>query len=103
MRSWPNWLRRVKRAQKSDALFWHEGRLEQLEELVAEIAMTLLLAAHLLCVNVAGGGPIVGAWLDWKGTRGSEAGAGAAEKRSSLGRYLRRVRCTTLIIAAGTG
>ncbi|HEY2416243.1 MAG TPA: hypothetical protein VGI40_28640 [Pirellulaceae bacterium] len=40
--------------------------------------MTLLLAAHLLCVNVAGGGPIVGAWLDWRVTRGDEAAAGGA-------------------------
>src|SRR5262245_25729158 len=38
----------------------------------------LLLAAHLLCVNVASGGPIVGAWLDWRGTRGDDVAAKAA-------------------------
>ncbi len=40
--------------------------------------MSLLLAAHLLCVNVAAGGPIVAAWLDWMGMRGSEAAARGA-------------------------
>lgn len=38
----------------------------------------LLLAVHLLCVNVASGGPLVGAWLDWRGTRGDEAAASGA-------------------------
>jgi len=39
---------------------------------------TLLLAAHLLCVNVAAGGPLVAAWLDARGTRGDTAAAKAA-------------------------
>jgi hypothetical protein len=38
----------------------------------------LLLSVHLLAVNVAAGGPIVAAWLDWRGTRGDEAAARAA-------------------------
>lgn len=40
--------------------------------------MSLLLAAHLLCMNVSSGGPIVAAWLDWRGMRGSEIAARAA-------------------------
>ena len=40
--------------------------------------MSLLVATHLLCVNVASGGPIVAAWLDWRGMRGSEIAARAA-------------------------
>jgi hypothetical protein len=46
---------------------------------VFELAFILLLSAHLLCVNVASGGPIVAAWLDWRGARsGDEAAAKAA-------------------------
>jgi hypothetical protein len=51
---------------------------------VIEIGLSLLLAAHLVCVNVASGGPLVGAWLDWRGTRGEEAAARAA---AYLGRW----------------
>ena len=36
------------------------------------LALSLLLAAHLLCVNVAAGGPLVATWLDWRG-RGDDA------------------------------
>ena len=43
-----------------------------------EIAITLLLAAHLLCVNAAAGGPLVAAWLDWRAARGDAAAAPAA-------------------------
>lgn len=39
---------------------------------------SLLLAAHLLCVNVASGGPLLAAWLDWRGTRGDGVAARAA-------------------------
>ena len=45
---------------------------------MTEIAMTLLLSLHLLCVNAAAGGPLVAAWLDWRGTRGDAAAAGTA-------------------------
>ncbi len=64
--------------------------------MVLEIVSSLLLAAHLLCVNVAGGGPIVGAWLDWKGTQGSEAAASAAV-------YLGRASWLGLLFGAGLG
>jgi len=63
---------------------------------VLEIALCLLLAAHLLCVNVAGGGPIVGAWLDWKGTHGSEVAASAAI-------YLGRASWLGLLLGAALG
>jgi hypothetical protein len=67
-----------------------------MEELVAEIGMTLLLAVHLLCVNVAGGGPIVAAWLDWRSTRGSQVAAEAA-------RYLGRASLVGLMVGAALG
>ncbi|HEX5103136.1 MAG TPA: hypothetical protein VFV87_04965 [Pirellulaceae bacterium] len=39
--------------------------------------MSLLIAVHLLCVNVAAGGPLVAAWLDWRGSRDEAAGRAA--------------------------
>jgi hypothetical protein len=35
-----------------------------------EIVIIFLLAAHLLCVNVASAGPLVCIWLDWREGRG---------------------------------
>lgn len=35
-----------------------------------ELVITLLLALHLLCVNVASAGPLVGMWLEWREGRG---------------------------------
>ena len=61
-----------------------------------EIVITLLLAVHLLCVNVASGGPIVAAWLDWRGTRGDEAAARAAA-------YLARWSLIGLVAGAALG
>lgn len=63
---------------------------------VAEIGMSLLLAAHLLCVNVASGGPIVVAWLDWRGMRGSEAAARGAV-------FLGRAAVVGLLLGATLG
>jgi hypothetical protein len=63
---------------------------------VFEAAFSLLLAAHLLCVNAASGGPIVAAWLDWRGFRGDEAAAKAAL-------YLARWSLASLLIGAGLG
>ena len=45
---------------------------------MSALVLSLLLAAHLLCVNVAAGGPLVAAWLDWRG-RGDEAAGRAAK------------------------
>jgi len=61
-----------------------------------EIVLSVLLAAHLLCVNVASGGPIVGAWLDWLGTRGDDAAAKAAA-------YLARWSVLGLVLGAVLG
>jgi hypothetical protein len=41
---------------------------------------TLLLALHLLCVNLATGGPLLAAWLDWRGNRGNAVAASAARQ-----------------------
>jgi hypothetical protein len=61
-----------------------------------DFLITGLLAAHLVCVNVASGGPIVGAWLDWLGTRGEEAAAKAAV-------YLARWSVLGLVLGAILG
>jgi hypothetical protein len=45
---------------------------------VFELAVIMLLSAHLLCVNVASGGPIVAAWLDSRGTRHADDAAAKA-------------------------
>jgi len=34
---------------------------------LVEVFLTLLLIAHLLCVNVAAGAPILCVWLEWRG------------------------------------
>jgi len=44
---------------------------------VIAMFLTPLLVAHLLCVNAASGGPLLGAWLDWRGKK-DDAAAGAA-------------------------
>jgi hypothetical protein len=48
------------------------------KEMMIALLETLLLAAHLLCVNAAAGGPLVAAWLDWRARRGDNAAAKAA-------------------------
>jgi hypothetical protein len=57
---------------------------------------SLLLAAHLLCVNLAAGGPLVAAWLDWRGTRGDAAAARGAA-------YLARASVLGLILGGAVG
>lgn len=61
-----------------------------------ELLLSLLLAMHLLCVNVASGGPIVGAWLDLRGSRGDETAAIGA-------RYLAGWSLVTLLAGAALG
>jgi hypothetical protein len=48
-----------------------------------DLLETLLLAAHLLCVNVAAGGPIVAAWFDWRGARGDATAAWSARQMAA--------------------
>jgi hypothetical protein len=45
---------------------------------VYRILISILLALHLLCVNIASGAPLLASWLDWRGTRGDDASAKAA-------------------------
>jgi len=61
-----------------------------------ELGLSLLLAVHLLCVNIASGGPIVAAWLDWRGTHGDEAAARAAV-------WLARKSLVALLVGAALG
>jgi hypothetical protein len=63
---------------------------------VLELLISLLLAAHLMCVNVASGAPLVAAWLDWRGTRGDEAAAKGAA-------YLARASLLGLLVGAALG
>jgi hypothetical protein len=63
---------------------------------VISALLILLLTLHLLCVNVASGGPILGAWLDWRGSRGDEAAAQAA-------RYFGRASFGGLVVGALLG
>jgi hypothetical protein len=45
-----------------------------------EIVVTLLLAAHLLAMNVASAGPLVGTWLLWRVDRDAGTGAGSSSR-----------------------
>jgi hypothetical protein len=63
---------------------------------VNEVAFSLLLSAHLICVNIASGGPIVAAWLDWRGTRGDLVAVKAAV-------YLARVSLVGFVLGATLG
>jgi hypothetical protein len=63
---------------------------------VLDLVLVLLLTSHLLCVNVAAGGPLVAAWLDWRGMRGDDAAARAAVD-------LARASLLGLLIGAGLG
>jgi len=52
-----------------------------------EILITFLLAAHLLCVNVAAAGPLVCIWLDWREGR-KDALAGRAASYLGMASFL---------------
>jgi hypothetical protein len=45
-----------------------------------ELVLIILVAAHLLAVNLAGAGPLVAAWIDWRGARCGEAEAATAAR-----------------------
>ncbi len=61
-----------------------------------EVALTTLLAAHLLCVNVASAGPVVAIWLDWREAAGDSL-AGQA------GRFLCWAATGLLVVGSGLG
>jgi len=45
-----------------------------------ELALIILVAAHLLAVNLAGAGPLVATWIDWRGARRGEPEAATAAR-----------------------
>lgn len=61
-----------------------------------EAATILMLAAHLLCVNVATGGPLIGLWLEWRGSRGDQ-------DADRAGRYLAGASALALLAGAILG
>lgn len=63
---------------------------------MTQLALVLVFALHLLCVNVASAGPLVCAWLEWCEGRGN---ALAGE----VGRYLARWALVLLIPGALLG
>src|SRR5262245_3140106 len=66
-----------------------------------EIVITLLLAAHLLCVTVASAGPLVCIWLDWREGRG-DALAGRAASYLGLASFVTLLLGGLLGLAIGT-
>ncbi len=63
---------------------------------MTQLLEALLLAAHLLCVNVASAAPLVVIWWDWREGRGDAAGGEA-------GRYLAGASVVALIVGAVLG
>jgi hypothetical protein len=61
-----------------------------------EILITLLLATHLLCVNVAAAGPLVCLWLEWKQGRGDALAGRTAS-------YLGQASLATLLLGGLLG
>ena len=66
------------------------------EVVLLEVCLTLVLAVHLMCVNVATAGPLVCIWLEWK-----EAGQDSLAGR--LGRFLAWASLALLVAGAGLG
>ena len=63
---------------------------------MAELAFVLLLAGHLLTVNVAAAGPLVCIWFEWREGRGNELAG-------SVGRQLAAVAIVSMIIGTLLG
>jgi hypothetical protein len=61
-----------------------------------EFLIIPLLAAHLLCVNVAAAGPLVCIWLDWKESRGDALAGRTAS-------YLGQASLATLLLGGLLG
>jgi hypothetical protein len=45
-----------------------------------ELLLIILVAVHLLAVNLAGAGPLVAAWIDWRGARRGDPEAALAAR-----------------------
>lgn len=63
---------------------------------MTELFFILVLAVHLMCVNVAAAGPMVSLWLEWRDGRGCEL-AGRAN------RFLAMKSATLLVVGAVLG
>ena len=57
---------------------------------------TIVLAAHLMCMNVAAGAPLIGIWLDWRTRRGDELSV-------KLARYFAASALVGLVLGAALG
>jgi hypothetical protein len=60
------------------------------------IVEILVFSAHLMCMNVAAGGPLVGIWLDWRSRRGDPLAV-------SAGRYLAAASLAAFVIGSLLG
>src|SRR5687768_14198127 len=60
------------------------------------VSQILILSAHLLCMNVASGAPLIGIWLEWRARRGDSLSDGIA-------RYLAAAALVSLIAGSGLG
>jgi hypothetical protein len=49
-----------------------------------ELVLIILVAAHLLAVNLAGAGPLLAAWIDWRGARHDEPHVATAAARTLM-------------------
>src|SRR5262245_50238106 len=49
-----------------------------------ELVLIILVAAHLLAVNLAGAGPLLAAWIDWRGARRAEPDVATAGARTLM-------------------
>ena len=47
--------------------------------MLVEILSSIVLALHLMCMNIASAGPLVCVWLDWRSGRGDETARRAAK------------------------
>lgn len=60
-----------------------------------EILVAVILAAHLLCVDIASAGPLVCIWLDWRGRRDAAA--------REAGRWLTKASLAGLVVGGLLG
>lgn len=66
-----------------------------------DFCTSLVLAVHLWCVNVASAGPLVSAWLDWRGIRREDLATRAARFLSAKALVLLFVGTVLGLIMAG--
>lgn len=64
--------------------------------MLLELLIVIVLALHLMCVNVAAAGPLVCLWLDWRGGRGDALAA-------RIGRWLCWKSLALLLVGGGLG